>query len=205
MIHALPGMGSDKRMFPSPWGTLPDFAAHNWVQHKGEKTLAEVAHSVCAARGIKDGDILIGASLGGMVACEIAKIRKIPRLYLIGSATRNEEVNRLLAGLHPLAWVAPLGWLGFSAARIPMELAQMFAGIEVSFVRAMCSAIFEWKGLGISETKVIRIHGRRDVVIPPPEKVDLLLDGGHLISITHAEDCVDFIRANEKALRKRRA
>ena len=41
---------------------------------------------MCESCQIKDGDYLIGASLGGMVACEITKFRKIPRLYLIGSA-----------------------------------------------------------------------------------------------------------------------
>ena len=197
MIHALPGMGADRRMYPSPWETLSDFRAHDWVRHHGEKSLAEVAQSMCTARGIQDGDILIGSSLGGMVACEITKIRTIPRLYLVGSATRKEEVSRLLAALHPLARVAPLDWLRLSAGSIPIELAQMFTTIEASFVRAMCSAIFEWEGLGTTATRVFRIHGRRDLLIPPPEEVHLLLDGGHLISVSHAKDCAEFIGANE--------
>ena len=78
-----------------------------------------------------------------------------------------------------------------------MELAQMFAGIEASFVRAMCSAIFQWDGLGVTSTKVFRIHGKHDLVIPVPEQVDLLLDGGHLVSMTHAEECAAFIGANQ--------
>jgi pimeloyl-ACP methyl ester carboxylesterase len=197
MIHALPGMGADRRMYPSPWRMLPEFAAHDWIRHQGEKSLAEVAQSMCIARVIRDGDILIGSSLGGMVACEITKIRRIPRLYLVGSATRKEEVSRVLAALHPLARVAPLDWLRLSAGSIPIELAQMFATMEASFVRAMCSAIFEWEGLGTSATRVFRIHGQRDLVIPPPANADLLLRGGHLISVTHAEDCAQFIRANE--------
>jgi hypothetical protein len=70
----------------------------------------------------------------------------------------------------------------------------MFAGSEASFVRAMCAAIFEWEGLGASATKVCRIHGKHDLVIPPPPSADLLLDGGHVISISHAWECVEFIR-----------
>jgi len=196
MIHALPGMGADRRMYPAPWSTLPEFMAHDWVRHSGEKSLAEVARSMCEASGIRDGDILVGSSLGGMVACEMTKIRRIPALYLIGSATRKEEVNAILAAIHPLARAAPIDWLQLSARKIPGEFAQMFSGIEASFVRAMCSAIFRWDGLGVSGTKVYRIHGKHDLVIPPPPGVDLLLDGGHLISISHAHDCVEFIRAN---------
>jgi hypothetical protein len=62
--------------------------------------------------------------------------------------------------------------------------------------RAMCLAIFTWEGLGVSDTSVFRIHGKHDLVIPCPPKVDLLLDGGHLVAITHARDCVEFVRDN---------
>ena len=197
MIHAIPGMGADRRMYPAPWSSLPDFLAHDWVRHSDERSLGEVAQSMCKARAIQDGDVIVGSSLGGMVACEMTKIRSIPALYLIGSAVRKEEVSLLLAFLHPLARVAPIEWLSYSAGKVPMELAQMFAGIEASFVRAMCSAIFQWDGLGVTSTKVFRIHGEHDLVIPPPKEADLLLDGGHLISMTHAEECVAFIKASQ--------
>ena len=99
MIHALPGMGADRRMFPAPWDGLPDFVAHNWPRHGGERSLAQVAHKVCEVYNIQDGDVLVGASLGGMVACEVAKIRKLAALYLVGSARSKDEVNRFLAML----------------------------------------------------------------------------------------------------------
>ena len=196
MIHALPGMGADNRMYPQPWRAVPDFEAHNWVRYSGEQSLSDMARSMCDACRIKDGDVLVGASLGGMVACEITKILKIPRLYLIGSAVQKEEISSLLAALHPLARVAPIDWIRISAGKIPMELAQMFTGVEASFVRAMCAAIFKWEGLGTTTTQVLRLHGRYDLVIPPPKSADLLIDGGHLISVTHAEECVEFIRSD---------
>jgi pimeloyl-ACP methyl ester carboxylesterase len=56
--------------------------------------------------------------------------------------------------------------------------------------------IFEWEGLGAGDVPCFRLHGRRDLIIPPPAEVDLLIKGGHLISITHAEECVAFIRSN---------
>lgn len=199
MIHAVPGMGADRRMFPEPWGTLADFVAHDWPRYKGEKTLPEVAQAVAETRAIRDGDTVVGASLGGMVACEIAKIRKLRGLFLVGSAASKGEVSRLLAFLHPLAEVAPIDWLRFSAGKVPLELAQMFAGAETAFVRGMCSAIFQWEGLGPVPCRCFRVHGRRDLVIPPPADVDLLLDGGHLISMTHAGECAEFVRSNQRA------
>jgi pimeloyl-ACP methyl ester carboxylesterase len=198
MIHALPGMGADQRMFPTPWDTLPEFTAHDWPPHRGEKTLAEVAVRLCREFEINDGDIVIGTSLGGMVACEVAKVRKLNALYLVGSATAREEVSRLLAILHPLADLAPLEWLRHSAARLPSDVARMFAGAEPSFIRQMCRAIFEWEGLGSVPIRCVRIHGRRDIVIPAPQRAELLLNGGHLITMTHARECVSFIEGLER-------
>ena len=68
-LHALPGMGADRRMYPEPWSTVPKFKAHDWIRHAGEKSLPEVAASMAEACGIQDGDVLVGSSLGGMVAC----------------------------------------------------------------------------------------------------------------------------------------
>jgi hypothetical protein len=76
----------------------------------------------------------------------------------------------------------------------------MFATAEASFVRCMCKAIFQWEGLGCVPHRLVRIHGRRDLVIPPPVHVDLLLDdGGHLISMTHAARCAEFIEAHQSS------
>jgi pimeloyl-ACP methyl ester carboxylesterase len=194
MIHALPGMGADERMFPSSWNKLPDFVTHNWKSCFGKKTLPAVAETICTTGAIGDGDSLVGASLGGMVACEITKIRKIKALFLIGSAIHKDEISSILRTLHPLAKVAPFDWLRISAEKIPHQLAQMFADSDPDFIRAMCAAIFDWQGLAETTTKVYRIHGQHDLVIPAPKSADLILKGGHLISISHASNCVQFIQ-----------
>jgi pimeloyl-ACP methyl ester carboxylesterase len=195
MIHAIPGMGADHRMFPPPWDTLADFVAHDWPPYRGERTLGEVASRLCREYAIQDGDVVVGTSLGGMVACEIAKLRRLKALYLVGSATRREEVNRWLAAIRPLANLAPIDWIRVCAGRMPSDLARMFAEAEPSFVRQMCQAIFDWEGCDSQSIPCVRIHGRHDLVIPPPPRVDLLLDGGHLVSMTHAKACVDYIQS----------
>jgi pimeloyl-ACP methyl ester carboxylesterase len=195
MIHALPGMGADHRVFPSPWNTIPGIVLHDWPRYRGEKTLAEVAKSVCNEFGIRDGDSLVGVSLGGMVACEITKLVQMRSLFLVASATNKTEMNDVLATLHPLAEVAPIAAIQFLAGKTRHELAVMFQQSDPEFVRAMCRAVFAWDGFGTDSVACFRIHGRHDLVIPPPRKTDLLLDGGHLISMTHAQQCVEFVAA----------
>ena len=193
MIHALPGTGADHRMFPAPWEELPGFKAHDWVTSPDIRSVRQLAEAMVDACGIADGDVLVGCSLGGMVAGEITKLRKIPTLFLVGSAVNKQEMNRWVAGLHPLVDKVPMDWLKSFAGKLPGEAAAMLADADPRFVRQMCMAIFQWEGLGETATRVFRIHGRKDLMIPPPKKADLLLGGGHLIAMTHARECAAFV------------
>lgn len=192
-IIVLPGMGADNRMYSGPWRTLPNATFIDWPEHRGEKTIADVAGRVVDEFHIADGDVVIGSSLGGIVACEIARLRRLRTLVLIGSAVNKDEICSLLALLHPIADFAPLKFIQAAAGKVPSELTDMFRSAQPEFIRAMCRAIFDWNGFEGSSEKLIRIHGRYDRVIPLPPKVDLVIDGGHLIAMTHAPECVSYL------------
>lgn len=199
MIHVLPGMGADHRMYAAPaWQSLPSTRFHDWPVHRGESTIKAMAERVIAESGISDGDKVIGSSLGGIIGCEIANILSLKALVLIGSAKTKEEISSLLTLLHPLARLAPIEFIQTAAGKYPSELTLMFKQSQASFIRAMCAAIFDWQGLNENRIKPLRIHGTHDRAIPKPAHVDLVLDGGHLIAMTHAEACVGFIHANTR-------
>lgn len=194
MIHLLPGMGADHRMYAAPaWQTLPDTRALDWPEHRGETTIAAIANRVITEAGIREGDTIIGSSLGGIVGCEIANQLRLRSLVLVGSAQSPSEIAPLLALLHPLAALAPLELIRVSAGKLPGELCAMFVNSQASFIRAMCQAIFTWPGLDTTRLRPLRLHGQHDRVIPPPADADLLLDAGHLLALTHAEECVAFL------------
>ena len=100
-------MGADHRLFPGPWKDLPGFVAHDWPTHKDERTISALACRVVEEFQIADGDVMIGASLGGMVACEVARTRHLRGVFLIGSATSCREINQLILALEPLAKSLP--------------------------------------------------------------------------------------------------
>ncbi len=193
MNYLLPGMGADGSMFAGPWRTLVDAVFVDWPEYRGERTIREAAQRVVEEQGIKDGDTVIGASLGGMVACEIADLLKLQKLVLVGGVRHPDEINELLKLCHPLARLAPLEFIQRASGRVPGELARMFVGVDAEFVRAMCLAVFEWDGLVGNKIDPIRIHGKRDLVVPLPKRVDRALDGGHLIAMTHAHECVSWL------------
>jgi len=187
-------MGADHSLYAATaWRALADAHFLDWPVHHSETTIAAIAGRVVAEARISDGDVIIGSSLGGIVGCEIARTVSLKSLVLIGSAKNKGEISRLLALLRPLAPLAPVEFVQRSAGKYPNEITQMFCRSEATFIRAMCAAIFDWPGLDESRIKPIRIHGRHDRVIPCPEHVDLLLDGRHLLAMTHSEQCVRFI------------
>ena len=182
-------------MFRDEWRGLESAVFLNWPRYQGEASLTELARRIVDENRISDGSVVVGHSLGGMVSCEIARIRKLRQLILVGSASRKEGVSHLLAALHPLAAHSPIEFVQSLMARLPGDIAGMFSRSDPAFVRAACKAIFEWEGLQPDVIRPKRIHGRHDRVIPPPPDTDSILDGGHMIPVTHATECVKFIRS----------
>ena len=115
--HLLPGMGASSAMYNSLRREVGfEINYIDWPDYRGEKTYAEVAKRVIDACGIEDGDIAGGSSLGGMIALEIAKQRKLSAVVLLGSATNHGEVQGLLSLLSPLAGLTPLSLIQILAA-----------------------------------------------------------------------------------------
>ncbi|MDP1581731.1 MAG: alpha/beta hydrolase [Candidatus Didemnitutus sp.] len=195
MIFALPGMGADHRMYVGPWLRLANCRFLDWPTESTDVSIDALARHIVEKEHICDGAIIIGSSLGGIVACEIAKIRKIEHLFLIGSAQKAEEISGFLRAIHPLVDLAPMAFIQRASGKMPNELCQMFRDTDAQFVRNMCRAIFTWDGLPDKLTQVHRLHGRHDLVIPPPQGVGDLLSGGHLLAMSHAEECVQFIES----------
>jgi pimeloyl-ACP methyl ester carboxylesterase len=193
-VFILPGLGGDHRMYPEPWPGLPGAVILDWPAYRNEQSVEAMAARVVETAGIPDDSVVIGSSLGGMVACEIARLRRLRGLVLLGSAVQPREVSRLLHLLHPLADIAPFEFLRVASSKLPHDVTQMFARTEAPFMRAMCRAIFKWPGWSAPDPRPLRIHGSHDHIIPPPANPDLLLDGGHLISMTHAKECVHFLQ-----------
>jgi pimeloyl-ACP methyl ester carboxylesterase len=191
----LPGMGADHRMYGAPaWRALEDARFLDWPKYAGESSIAEIAGRVILDAGIEDDAIVMGSSLGGVVACEISRRRRLRSLVLIGSAAHREELSWLLEALSPLVSLAPISFIQALAGKMSGELGEMFASGQADFIRAACLAIFEWTGLDRSRIVPVRLHGRKDWVIPLPPDSDFIVEGGHLIAMTHSDECVIFLK-----------
>lgn len=194
MIQVLPGMGADHRMYRGPWLELNDTRFHDWPDFENDLTLGSIASAVIKRGNIRTGDIIVGSSLGGMVACEIANQISVDTVILIGSAQSSSEISSLLEILHPLIDLTPISFVQKLSGKVDNELTQSFHDADPRFIRATCRAIFDWEGCSQTNNRVRRIHGNHDLVIPRPKQVDLLLPAGHLVAVSHPAECVKFVR-----------
>ena len=199
-LALLPGLGADGRMYGPAYDDLADEVLRvEWPAYEGERTLDDVAERLLAEHPLADVDLLVGSSLGGMVASEIVARTEVPRLALLGSAVHPREVNRVLATLAKLRDHAPLDLLqrmcGVEALASRVSILDQFADADPAFVRAMVGAIFEWEGREQVRGTRARLHGTWDLVIlAPKEGAELLPRAGHLISMTHEAEVLAFLR-----------
>lgn len=194
-IYVLPGMGADRRMYPGPWRDLPDVQFIDWHAADAATSVTELAACVRERAGMTDDCVLIGSSLGGMVAAELCKLVRVRHLFLVGSAIHPDEVGVLMRAAAPMARVVPFRAAQEFVGNLGGELFQMFHASDPDFMRRMCRAIVTWSGYTRHGERLHRIHGTRDVIIPAPATADLLLDAGHLLAMTNPSECVQFIRA----------
>lgn len=185
----IPGLGGDRRMhqrlaLPGPRLDL------DWPQSISDLP----ALAAGWAPLLSADDVLVGSSLGGMVALELHRLIGC-RVVLLGSALERREINRLALALVPLARVAP--WRGMQAlAAVANHLPHpkrlefmMFADQDPARLRALIRALAAWDGYQGSPAGIHRIHGRWDPLIPvrPWATYDRLVNAAHLIALEAPE------------------
>ncbi len=211
-VYLIPGLGADHRNFPAPWNELPGCILLDWPEYHGRACMPEVARFMAEAWQLPPGAILIGTSFGGMLACEIAKLLPVHAVVLVASTTTRDHftttakmkrllrfvwlrlVQRVLRGAQPLLEKI-CGRSPTPVARAVLDSIRMFSACQPGFYRDMFHAVSIWEGLAGTPVRLLRIHGRNDMLILPPPQADLFLDAGHLIVMTHARECVDFIQS----------
>ena len=191
MNLVLPGMGANSKMYSGPWRSLESTEFVDWPSDLPSYSLDSLASYF--AEKYPNCECVIGSSLGGMVGLLIASKLKISQAVLVGSAMNYVQISALIRLVRPLSRITPFELLKILAGSVPGLLSEMYAETPAEMIRESIDDLpnFDWSD---DSVKVHRLHGAHDRVIPCPEDVDLVLDGGHLIGITHAEEICRYLR-----------
>ena len=193
--HLLPGMGADSSMYYLLRQKLTfEINFINWPKYRDEKTYSETAKRVIEENNIEDNDIVGGSSLGGMVAVEIARQKRLKAIVLIGSAISPADVQGILSLLAPLTAITPISLIQILIGKHDNIITKMFAEADSDFIRAMCQYLPKWSGAKDMKIPLYRIHGGKDHIIPcPKDGCDVILAAGHLLAITHPKECGKYL------------
>lgn len=205
----IPGMGADERLFVPQREHGLDFEVPRFPVPEPDDDMARYARRIRDLLELDGPCVLVGVSFGGMVAYELAAMCPAKCVLLIASCRDRRAIPRYYDAAE---WVSR--WIPDPLIRRRCEASgRMIARLEalsdehdhlvramsrdvpVPFLRRVGRMILRWRPPERLPCPVRAIHGARDRIIPvrrvrPDEIVD---DGGHLISLTHAERVNRFI------------
>jgi pimeloyl-ACP methyl ester carboxylesterase len=196
-------------MFHPQRKTFPTLEVPPWIPARRRESLRDYAARLAATIDPTGPLILCGASLGGMLALEMAPILRPQCVILFGSCRAPSAIHpylRLAArtgALTPAFLAKPfrtlafsagflLGPIGFAERRLIVKMART---ASVEFVLWGLHAIPRWPGPAPSGIPILQVHGRKDRIIRASRTTaDLMIDdAGHLVSMSHSAAVNAFI------------
>ncbi len=202
-IFFFTGLGADERAFAhlKLKTDLPQVHVA-WLPPEKEESLTGYCQRLAKTYGIKDGDLLIGLSFGGLVATEISMKIKTSFTVLISSAATRQELPLLyrIAGKTGLDRLIPKKLLKspeklkyFLFGLHKPEQRQLFDEIvrqaDVEFVRWALRKVVTWDNR-VRPENLIKIHGTADKIMPIHRRsTDFVLSGGsHFLTWEKAKE-----------------
>lgn len=195
------GLGGDSRLTSPISVPGVSVVAPDHLEPGPGEDLPAYAARVADRHGVGPGDVVGGASFGGMIAAEIARQRPVAGLVLLGSCVHPERlpwtyrwverIGRFIPDpvLRIRTWGPLLRW---RFAPVTPEavacLAAMARDCTPNQLRGFGRMLFGWKGIERFSCPVLSVHGDHDLIIPRAcaEPGVVLKDAGHCFTLTHA-------------------
>ena len=200
--YFISGLGADKQAFNKiklPPAFEPVFL--DWIPPQKDESLDHYARRFSVSIKNDDAFVLIGLSFGGMLASEIARIRKPLKTIIISSIATCDELPWYFkqAGRFNLHKAVPIGFLktgtiinNIMGAFTPEDriiIKNYARDADPDFVRWSLGAIINWNQRQ-RLPGIIQIHGTKDHLLPIGNtNPDFTIkDGGHLMVMNRSEE-----------------
>ena len=214
LIILLSGLAADASIFQPQKLAFENLLVPEWPIPHDNDTLdsyaAILADSLVDRIRSYETVIVGGASFGGIVALHLAARLNAAAVILIGSIRGPDEFPRyarLARVLKPLVRFVPVKLMQLCClpfANKPAKrffpligsLAQQFQNSDPQVFRWSLARILDWRDMPTVPCPIYQIHGDRDKILPSQntQPIVLVRGGGHVISLTHAEEVNNFIR-----------
>ncbi|MFK7904813.1 MAG: alpha/beta fold hydrolase [Chitinophagales bacterium] len=210
-VFLIPGLGYNHQIFENLDLSVFDTAYINWIEPEPNEKIHEYSKRIFRQVENTDEEItLIGHSLGGIVAQEIASVRKIDRIILISSIKSRKEMplsfkmvrpfhlDKLFTKERSIKTVKFWGKShGFQTIK-EKELFKSMVGKQTNkYLQWALRELSSWQEPNIPRaTKLIQIHGTNDKTFPIQlvHKPDFVIDeGSHILVYKRAAEISELI------------
>lgn len=201
-VYFIPGLGADRRVFKNitlPAGYEPVYV--DWLKPLEGEDLSSYAERVHKSLNPQIPYILVGLSMGGMIASEIAHKHPPALLVLISSIPCSlhlpgyyrKAAALKLQKLIPISLFKSMAVMKrFFTTETPEDkkmLKAMIRDVDPKFIYWSLEAILGWK-MEEPFPNRIHIHGTRDELLPvkytkPTHRIE---KGGHLLVMNRGEE-----------------
>jgi pimeloyl-ACP methyl ester carboxylesterase len=203
-IYLIPGLGADGRMYMPQLRVLPNAVILEHQKPLKGETLVQYAKRLTAQVDTSEPFILIGTSLGGIIAIEMARIIHPDKVILISSvkhrgempiwmrAMRHLKLHKLLTGKN---------FVRFSNANVQRLTTKRVSSVgrllmdmhntaDPEFVVWAINEVVNWKGGKDYHKAIVHIHGTRDLLFPHVNIKDAVYikGGSHVMGLTQSQD-----------------
>ncbi len=207
--YLIPGMGADERLYTH--FNLPNGIIHKlkWWPHEGSSTLKEYAH-LLAQRIETKNNIIIGSSMGGMVASELSHILKPIATIFISAPTGRHQFPSSLKfldrlGVHRILSPVQISKMT-SLTKLFMDLKNkeqhdlffdMLKGNGKEFLHFSVGAVLGWDNVAEPYGEFIQIIGSEDKLFKKERIPNAIVveGGGHFTAYEKAAEVCQIIEA----------
>lgn len=201
-VYFISGLAADRSVFK--YIQLPPHCKAfylDWIQPQLHESLPAYALRLGATIDTTQPVAIIGLSMGGMIAVEIAKQLQPAATVLISSIPSVQQlpVYFNLAGTLRLHKIIPIGFIQqaavikrFFTKETPEDkrlLKAMIRKSDAGFIRWAMNAVLTWQNKDVPQN-LVHIHGTKDEVLPMrfARPTHVISGGGHLMVLSRANE-----------------
>jgi len=200
-LYMIPGQGSDTRLFKHLQIEGYDTVGINYLIPEKNEDMNSFARRMAAQIDTTESFVLLGVSLGGMLAMEMTSFLNPEKIILISSAKNENEIpsmykvfrkvpaNKIIGGrflkfftvlfqpvYEPLGKEDQILWRSMIKEKDP------------KFMRRATDCIVNWKGYSYEGLEILHIHGSKDRTLPIKHVGEhhCIEEGTHIMTLTEA-------------------
>ena len=212
-VYLIPGLGADHRLFERLQLAEHRIVFLDWPEMPAGTSIGGYAAVLAARVDATRKHALVGVSMGGMVAQEMAALTAPARVVILSSWKGPQEMPhavKLLRATHPERMLTSavvqrarsfLRWqLGASTPASAALLDQYLDGHDLARLKVQIAAVLDWQGPARPVEGLVHIHGDSDHLMPlAPIRGPLVVRGGGHFMVHTMPDAVG--RLLQEALR----